>query len=84
MLTIYGSADGTLTRAQAVTALDESVIELRFMAHERFPPPGYVERLQPNVTVRDGVAMAAPRSAPLTGEDIRRIEADARRQLSAR
>jgi len=82
--TIQGTAPGHLTRAEAVTALRESVAEHRFMAHERQAPPGYAQALAPNVTVQDGRATAHPRAQPLTAERIREIEAEQRRRIRAR
>ena len=48
----------------------------RRMAHERVPPPGYVEAFDPNVTVVDGVVTVRPRAVPLTAERVRAIEAE--------
>jgi len=45
------------------------------MAHERHPPDGYVEELQPNVHIKDGRAHADPRAEPLTADAIRELEA---------
>ena len=36
-----------------------------FIAHERIPPPGYVEAFEPNVTVAGQVVTVAPRAVPL-------------------
>lgn len=46
----------------------------RLMAHSHFPPEGYVESFQPNVVVRDGRAIVVGRAAPMTAEEIERIE----------
>jgi len=53
--------------------------EERVMAHDREPPPDYVECFRPNVVFRVGAQSAAfvsePREIPLTDEAIRRCEA---------
>ncbi len=82
--TIHGASPEHLTRAEAETALRDSIAEHRFMAHERHPPPEYLQALAPNVSVHDGIALAAPRGEPLTAERIREIEADARRRIRQR
>ncbi|HEX6813404.1 MAG TPA: hypothetical protein VF384_17430 [Planctomycetota bacterium] len=51
------------------------------MAHDRRPPPGYVEALDPNVTVVNGAAIVRPRNVPLTAEAVRRIEAEWRERV---
>ena len=47
---------------------------LRFNAHGRKPPAGYVEAFRPNVVVDAGRAMVAPRAEPLTDAEIRAVE----------
>jgi len=60
----------------------------RYMAHDRRPPPGYIEAFAPNVTVQNGAATVRPRQVPLTAEAIRAIETEwrerVRRELLAR
>jgi arabinofuranosyltransferase len=51
-----------------------SLAFVRKMAHERQPPPGYVEGLRPNVEIVDDLAVARPRDVPLTAEEIVRHE----------
>ncbi|MCX7011634.1 MAG: hypothetical protein NTW86_03540 [Candidatus Sumerlaeota bacterium] len=47
----------------------------RAMAHERKPPPGYVEAFRPNVEFIPGHSITAhPRQEPLTAEEVREIE----------
>jgi arabinofuranosyltransferase len=47
------------------------------MAHERMPPPGYVEAFEPNVEVGpDGAVLVQPRATPMTAARIRAIEAE--------
>lgn len=49
----------------------------RRMAHERMPPPGYVEAFEPNVDVGpDGAVLVQPRATPMTAARIRAIEAE--------
>lgn len=56
--------------AAAVTELGNR----RHMAHERTPPPGYVEALRPNVAF-DGVRFAAvPNVMPLSDDEVRQTE----------
>ena len=62
-----------MTRDEA-THISDLVLHARAMAHERHPPPGYVEAFAPNVVVEHGVARAQPRQQPLTAERIRAIE----------
>jgi arabinofuranosyltransferase len=74
-LAIYGrQRPGHLSLDEAA-AIGESLAGARSMAHERLPPPGYVEELAPNVVVRDGVATAKPRERPLTAARIEAFEA---------
>lgn len=48
----------------------------RLMAHERMPPPGYVECFEPDThVVRGRRVVRQPRSAPLTPERVRACEA---------
>jgi arabinofuranosyltransferase len=45
------------------------------MAHERAPPPGYVEAFEPNVDIDEhGKVTVTPRAVPMTAERIRAIE----------
>ncbi len=47
----------------------------RTMAHDRGPPPGYVECFEPNVTLLADRVVVAPRAQPLTADRIRKCEA---------
>lgn len=47
----------------------------RLMAHERTPPPGYVEGFRPNVGIDNRRLQLTPRATPLTESDIRAHEA---------
>ena len=53
----------------------------RYMAHDRRPPPGYIEAFAPNVTVQHGAASVRPRQVPLTAEAIRAIETEWRERV---
>jgi arabinofuranosyltransferase len=46
----------------------------RQMAHERRPPPGYIECFEPNIHVTGGQVVAVRRKKPLTADDIRACE----------
>jgi arabinofuranosyltransferase len=46
----------------------------RLMAHERQPPPGYVECFEPDLRVIGGRVVRRPRAVPLTAERIRACE----------
>lgn len=49
----------------------------RRMAHERSPPPGYIEAFEPNVEyLPGGDVVVRPRAVPMTAERIRQIEAE--------
>ncbi len=56
----------------------------RHMAHERYPPPGYVEALRPNVELRDGGFRVVPGVVPLTEAEVREVEARFRAMVSGR
>lgn len=45
-------------------------LDFRQMAHERTPPPGYLEGFRPNVRCVDQRFVVEPRSVPLTDADI--------------
>jgi hypothetical protein len=60
--------------------LASSFVLVRKMAHERRPPPGYVDGFRPNVRLEAGGASLIPRAVPVTAETIRRHEADWRRR----
>jgi arabinofuranosyltransferase len=45
------------------------------MAHERVPPPGYVEAFDPNVHAEGGAVRIVARSVPLTADRVSAIEA---------
>jgi arabinofuranosyltransferase len=55
----------------------------RIMAHEHLPPPGYEASFGVNVVLSNRTFVVKPRAAPLTAEDIRRIEAHWFRWLQA-
>ena len=63
----YGLTD----RVIAHHPLEAPRAEFRLMAHDRTPPPGYVECFRPNVTIAGRVATVAERAVPLTDDDIR-------------
>ncbi|MBL8749128.1 MAG: EF-hand domain-containing protein [Planctomycetes bacterium] len=53
----------------------------RMMAHERTPPPGYVEGFRPNVVIDNRVIRVTPREKPLTEAEIRAHEAAFRERV---
>jgi len=71
-----------LTLAEA-DGIGDALAGVRQMAHERHPPPGYVEAFEPNVQVDNGIATATPRAVPLDAERVRRIEAEWREKVRA-
>ena len=48
--------------------------DFRLMAHERYPPPGYLECFEPNIYFENGALQRAARQAPLTDERIAACE----------
>ena len=48
---------------------------VRLLAHERTPPPGYVDCFLPNVEFKDASLKLKPRKTPLTEQAIRECEA---------
>ena len=74
-LAIYGRQRPDHLSLDEAIAIGDSLVGARSMAHERFPPPGYVEALTPNVVCRDGRAIASPRAEPLTTARIEAFEA---------
>lgn len=75
-----GRAEVDLTTAATIGA---TLRPERLMAHEHHPPPGYVQALDPNVTVVDGVAVVRPRREPMTAARVRAIEQEWRQQHGA-
>lgn len=65
--------DGTVTKAEYVAA--NALGAERHHAHERMPPPGYVEGFRPNLELAHGHARVVPRTPPLTADEIRQHEA---------
>ena len=62
----------------ARTAIPETRLESRMMAHDRWPPPGYVECFQSNVLLDWKLGRldltVVPRPEPFTDDDIRGCE----------
>jgi len=74
-----GSERVSLAEAEAIGG---TISFARRMAHERMPPPGYVEAFEPNVDVADdGVVTVRPRATPMTAERLRAIEAEWREKV---
>jgi hypothetical protein len=63
-----------------LSRLDDLLAGLRFMAHERLPPPGYVEDFAPNVEVVDQQAVIKRRETPLDEARVRALEKKWRRR----
>jgi hypothetical protein len=55
----------------------------RVLAHDRVPPPGYVEGFHPNVEVWNGKATVKARPVPLTAQEIEQHEATFRARFGA-
>ncbi len=68
-----------LDRAEFAAAIGE-LQDQRHMAHERTPPPGYLQALRPNVELVDGAFRAVAGVAPLSDDEVRAIEARFRDQ----
>lgn len=68
----------TLAEADGISDL---LLHARAMAHERHPPPGYIEAFEPNVVVANGKATARPRAVPMTAERIQAIEREWRQKV---
>lgn len=76
-------------RADAVsieiaTVLGDLYDAPRRMAHERLPPPGYIDAFDPNVTLVGAEVAVRPRTVPLTRERIEAIEAEWRATVQSR
>lgn len=65
--------DAALDLAELQEAIQQ-LLPPRQMAHEREPPPGYVEALRPNVTDQGGPLRVLPDVVPLTDDEIRAVE----------
>ncbi len=75
LLLSLGDGDGD--DALAVDELGAAVQQMlppRQMAHEREPPPGYIEALRPNVEVVDGVRRVRKDVVPLNDDEVREVE----------
>lgn len=72
--------DGRVTRDEYLAS--KRLHGDRLMAHERTPPPGYLEGFRPNVHMHGGVVDVVPRDPPLTADDIRRHEAQWRERMA--
>lgn len=70
----------TLAEADGISDL---LLHARAMAHERHPPPGYIEAFEPNVEFVAGRAVVKPRRTPMTAERLRAIEQEWREKARA-
>ncbi len=50
------------------------------MAHERSPPPGYLEALRPNVVLDGGRFRVVEDVEPLSDDEVRQIEREFRQR----
>jgi arabinofuranosyltransferase len=76
-----GSERVTLAEAEEIGG---TISFARRMAHERLPPPGYVEAFEPNVDVAaDGAVTVRPRATPMTAARIHAIEAEWRAKVAS-
>lgn len=74
--------DGAISRDEYVTVADADVV--RHHAHERWPPPGYVEGFRPNVSFANRVVTVAPREPAMTADEIRAHQQRYREKLGLR
>ena len=72
--------DGALVVDELVLAVT-SILPPRQMAHEREPPPGYIEALRPNVVYDGGRRVVDTTVTPLTDEELRAVEQRFRAQV---
>ncbi|MBL9077854.1 MAG: hypothetical protein JNL08_10140 [Planctomycetes bacterium] len=80
LLLFAGARPDALTTAEAAR-IEPFLADLRFMAHSRLAPGDYVAAFDPNVTIEAGRVVIRPRTAPLTGDRVRAIEAEWRRRV---
>lgn len=75
LLLALGDDDGDelLSAAELLSAVRQ-LLPPRQMAHEREPPPGYIEALRPNVLTAGGVRRVDPDVVPLTDDELRAVE----------
>ncbi|MFM1873589.1 MAG: hypothetical protein RL398_3011 [Planctomycetota bacterium] len=66
--------DDCLSADELVFAV-ASILPPRQMAHERAPPPGYIDEFRPNVRSVDGKLVVDPSVTPLTDDELRALEA---------
>ncbi|MBX3464943.1 MAG: hypothetical protein KF830_17380 [Planctomycetes bacterium] len=74
ILTLAAAAPPDGVPRSVVEDLTLRLLQPRMMAHERSPPPGYVEDFAPNVVVADGQFTVRRRSEPLTPARVRALE----------
>lgn len=74
MLAIHARATPQALTMDEALGIPDMLLRARSMAHERHPPPGYVEDFAPNVTIEGDVIRASARAVPLTVERVRAIE----------
>lgn len=72
--------DGGLGAREFGAAVEE-LRDPRHMAHERMPPPGYVEALRPNVVLEGGRFVAVEGVEPLTDPEVVAVEREFRRRV---
>ncbi len=84
LVVVFATGPGDTLVAPDVEALLAFLGDVRFMAHERRAPPGYIEQFDPNVTLVDRRVAVRPREVPLTPERVRAIEAEWWRRVHAR
>lgn len=83
LVTIYADERPGALSLAAAEDLGDALAGVRSMAHDRVPPPGYVEAFEPNVVVANGRARAMPRQEPMTAARIRAIEDEWRAKVEA-
>lgn len=73
ILDTFGLNDRTVARTPPAGPLTD-----RHMAHDRRPPPGYVECFRPNVRIENARVVVSPRDPPLRDDEIRACDDPAR------
>ncbi|MBL8752454.1 MAG: hypothetical protein JNK15_04055 [Planctomycetes bacterium] len=74
MLAIHARATPHVLTLDEALGIPDMLLRARSMAHERHPPPGYVEDFAPNVSIDGDVVRTTARAVPLTAERVRELE----------
>ncbi|MBL9077584.1 MAG: hypothetical protein JNL08_08780 [Planctomycetes bacterium] len=83
MLLLFGAERDRLA-ADEVARLQPFFARYRMLAHERRPPPGYLDDLPANVTIEGREVRIVPRAVPLDADRVRQVEAAWRERTGAK